>query len=138
MDNLVCVKITRANDLLSRELSKEFRKQGVSIAASRVLGVLHEKEAQMIGEVADNCSLKQPSVTRAIEQLEENGLVIRKRASKDGRIVKVYLTKEGRNLGEEQLKMVHNLEKRHLSVYSAQERRILNKVLADLITRLKK
>lgn len=137
LSSMLIVQLTRANSLLSIPIDRAFKANGFSVAASRVLAVLGENDAQTIGDISAITALKQPSVTRAVEQLEKTDMVFRKRDPEDGRIVLVYLTKKGRQTNEEQMEQVHKIEERQLAGYSEEQKQLLTETLDNLITHLK-
>lgn len=136
LDNLICVKLTKADGMMTNQIIKAFRNEGISISyiASRILAVLQEEEGQIIGSIATRANLQQPSVTRAVEQLEESGLAYRMR---NGRQVHVYLSEEGRKVADQSLDSVGDIQNRVLGSYSPREKDELLNLLDGLIKQLK-
>ena len=54
------------------------------------------RDGRSIGDLARATVTKQSSLTRVVDQMERDGLVRRRPARSDQRIVEVFLTKEGR------------------------------------------
>jgi MarR family transcriptional regulator, lower aerobic nicotinate degradation pathway regulator len=72
----------------------------VSIAQTRLLGVLRDREPTM-NELAKLLGLEKSSVTGLVDRAERRGLVARVPSSTDGRAVLVSLTADGRSLVSE-------------------------------------
>ena len=75
--------------LLVRQLGGELSRTEVGLLRTLSDG------SRRITELAELEGLAQPTITILIKQLEENGLVTRKRQPDDGRVVLVTLTKSG-------------------------------------------
>ena len=80
---------------------------------NRILVVLNRQDNLSQRELADAVSIKQASLTEALERLESDGLVHRGRDPHDKRIIRVCLTDKGRervtNVLEEQREFEHHL-----------------------------
>jgi DNA-binding MarR family transcriptional regulator len=62
-----------------------------------------------MGELAAHTIIEQAAVSRVIDQMERDGLVARRTASDDNRVIRVYLTSAGRQMFEQ----IRPLELRH-------------------------
>jgi MarR family transcriptional regulator, lower aerobic nicotinate degradation pathway regulator len=69
----------------------------ISIAQTRLLGVLRDREPTM-NELAKLLGLEKSSVTGLVDRAERRGLLVRVPSSADGRAVLVSLTDDGRAL----------------------------------------
>ena len=97
MDNIEQVlialrRVIRATDLHSKYLAKT---TGLTAPQILVLQTIREKEAISVGEVANEISLSQATVTSILDRLEKRQLVYRERSQQDKRKVNVYLTNQG-------------------------------------------
>jgi len=85
---------------LSRSLNdvtlEDLRRFGMTIPRWSVLSQLAVRDGRSIGDLARATVTKQSSLTRVVDQMERDGLVRRRPARSDQRIVEVFLTKEGR------------------------------------------
>jgi DNA-binding MarR family transcriptional regulator len=85
-------RIIRATDLHSRYLAKT---TGLTTPQMLLLRYIRDKGQLTIGELANQVSLSQATVTTILDRLEKRGLVYRKRSEQDKRKVHAFLTAEG-------------------------------------------
>ena len=78
-------------------LERRAGEHDLSIAATRLLGVLRDREPTM-QELARLLDLDKSSVTGLVNRAERRGLVARAPSAADRRAVRVRLTDEGRTL----------------------------------------
>ena len=83
--------------LLMGMLERRAAEHDLSIAATRLLGVLRDREPTM-RELARLLDLDKSSVTGLVNRAERRGLVARAPSAADRRAVRVRLTDEGRAL----------------------------------------
>jgi len=88
-------RITRAIDLYSRQLAKQFKLTGPQLVCLRHV---RQHGALMPSELAKAVSLSQATITGIIDRLQAQDLVTRERSDQDRRRVIVELTAEGRRL----------------------------------------
>jgi len=89
--------LTRATAQTSAPLYAQVREFGLSVLEWRTLMTMGN-EAHSIGNLAKLLFLKQPTLTRIIERLEESNLVERRPAPEDRRRNQVHLTAAGEAL----------------------------------------
>lgn len=105
------------------------RKLDLTYAHFRVLQVLFEKDGQQIGDIARSIVMRQPALSRVIDQMEVRKLVQRKQDKDDSRYMRVYLTKTGKQHYEQAWPAAHQIMTRALEVVSNEERSQLCDVL---------
>lgn len=88
-------RLIRATDLYSRGLVKS---TGLTTPQLLLLLSIKNKGEVSIRELALEISLSQATVTSILDRLESKKLVIRKRSTKDKRIVHAYLTASGKKI----------------------------------------
>ncbi len=88
-----------------------------------------------IGQLAKECLQKQPTLTRIVDRLEQEGLVRRSHSLSDRREVQVSLTDKGRELSAGLVDQARHHEAAILHDYSADEIEILKETLKVLIRR---
>ncbi len=87
----------------------------------RILSTLQEEEGHNIAYLAEQTATERSNLTRAVDNLEERGLVSRRRELRDRRHVQLYLTAAGRRKFEEVLPAVLWNIDRVVSGFSADE-----------------
>lgn len=88
-------QIIRAIDLHSKSLTKRYGLTGPQLL---VLKELYKKSDLTIGQVAQNISLSQATVTTILDRLEKMGFVQRVRNSSDKRKVNILLSDKATNI----------------------------------------
>ncbi len=100
MDNIDDVlvalrRVIRATDLHSKHLAKT---TGLTTPQILLLQTIRDKSDVTIGELANEVSLSQATVTTILDRLEKRELVYRERSSEDKRKVHAHLTDAGVNI----------------------------------------
>lgn len=84
-------RVIRATDLHSKHLAKT---TGLTAPQILLLKTIHTKGQATIGELANEISLSQATVTTILDRLEKRKLVYRERSTTDKRKVHAHLTNE--------------------------------------------
>ena len=85
-------RVIRATDLHSRRLAKT---SGLTAPQILLLQAIRKLEGSTIGQLANEVSLSQATVTNILDRLEKRELVKRERSTVDKRKVHVHLTSRG-------------------------------------------
>ena len=96
VDDYLAYLLARASHLISSEFHVVVEASGLSLMAWRVMASLSGKDALSVGELADIVLAKQPTVTKLVGRMEEDGWVKRCDATHDKRQSLVSLTPAGR------------------------------------------
>lgn len=95
LQSFVPYLLYRITSQLNQRLRSRLRKEGINISRWRVLAVLRAYGNLTLGRIVDLTAMEQPSVSRIVAQLEQEGLVRRKVSRRDSRFVNVSLTPSG-------------------------------------------
>jgi len=79
----------------NRNLRKRLKETGINIARWRVLAVLKDHGRMNISQIVERTIIEQPTVSRIVDQLENEGLAARETRDDDSRFVEVKLTEAG-------------------------------------------
>ncbi len=82
-------RVIRATDLHSKHLAKT---TGLTAPQILLMQTIRDKGEVTIGEIANEMSLSQATVTTILDRLEKRGLVYRERSKEDKRKVHAHLT----------------------------------------------
>ena len=95
---------------INRKLSRNFRQQGLEITPEQwtVLIFLWEKDGVTQQELCNATFKDKPSMTRLIDNMERQHLVVRISDKHDRRTNLIHLTKDGREL-EEKTRLIASL-----------------------------
>lgn len=88
-------RVIRATDLHSKHLAKT---TGLTAPQMLLLQTIRDNGEATIGEIAQEMSLSQATVTTILDRLEKKNLVFRERSKEDKRKVHAYLTDEAMSL----------------------------------------
>jgi len=91
-------RVIRATDLHSKHLAKT---TGLTAPQILLLQTIRDKGEVTIGELANEISLSQATVTSILDRLEKRELVFRERSKEDRRKVHAYLTDQATEILKE-------------------------------------
>ena len=92
--------LSRLMNTLNMRLQENLRPRGIMVQQFRVMQVLDARGTTGIGEIAADAVIEQSVVSRIVDKLRRDGLVIRRKRAGDGRNVDVALTPAGRKVYE--------------------------------------
>ena len=98
LDNQLCFRLYAASRLVTQAYHPYLSELGLTYPQYLVLLVLWEQDRQPVNDLAKRLHLETNTVTPLLQRMEQQGLVVRKRSSEDGRQVIVSLTETGREL----------------------------------------
>jgi DNA-binding MarR family transcriptional regulator len=98
----------------------------------RILSTLQEEDGHNIAYLAERTATERSNLTRAVDGLEEQGLVSRRRELRDRRHVQLYLTAAGRRKFEQVLPTVLWNIDRVVSGFTAAELETLMELLGRM------
>jgi DNA-binding MarR family transcriptional regulator len=101
LENQVCFPVYTASRLIIREYQPLLDKLGITYTQYLVLMVLWEKDGIPVNDIANKLVLNTNTLTPLLKRMEGQGILQRKRDSKDERRVIVKLTSKGTKMMEE-------------------------------------
>lgn len=101
IDDYLVYLLARAAHQVSSEFHEQLRRRGISVAVWRVLSGLMGSEGETVTGLAEICLLQQPTMTKLLDRMARNGLVVRNPDQRDRRVVRVALTKAGEAMAAE-------------------------------------
>lgn len=126
--------LAKTSRLVSGGFHERLKTLGVSIATWRIVAVLQDR-SRPVGELADLVLLNQPTLSKALDRLEAEGVVERVRESGDRRSVSVRLGPRGRELAETLVPLANAHEREAFAHLGAAEKRALVGMLQRTIER---
>ncbi len=88
--------LARAGHRVAAGFDHQLRRHGLSLLSWRILAALAVREQWTVGELADVCLAKQPTISKMLDRLGSQGFLIRQADPADARRVLVSLTDSGR------------------------------------------
>lgn len=128
-DRSLPMALLKAREAVMREFIPTLRRHDLSAQQWRVLRALNESKARDASEVAKQCSILMPSLSRILRNLEDRKLIRRRSCPDDQRRQLISISARGRGLVD---KIAPISEQR----YDEISRRFGKKNLADLYGKL--
>lgn len=126
-------RINRLAERMSDSLSRVYRERfAISVAQWRILATLHDAPGLAAKEVARATNLDKVRVSRALAELKERGLVLRRLSRADGRSNELRLSAPGLRLFRQIAPLALNWERDYLHGLSDAQRRRLFHLLDKL------
>lgn len=135
VDNYLPALLGQAWYLVSHEFHAVVEQHGLSVLEWRVLSTLASDGAMSISALAQTTVSKQPTVTRLLLRLEEQGHVERATSLDDRRYTLVRITRSGRRLVSGLITLAEQHERTILETLSPQKAETLKTILRELIDR---
>jgi DNA-binding MarR family transcriptional regulator len=129
----------KVSTAINRKLSRNFRQNGIEISPEQwtILLSLWEKDGITQQDLCNATFKDKPSMTRLIDNMEKQHLVVRISDKKDKRTNLVYLTKTGRELESQSFKIAISTLHEALQGISVEELKIGQEVLRKIFTNTK-
>jgi DNA-binding MarR family transcriptional regulator len=126
--------LARASAGASAQFHAIVKAKGLSVLEWRVLGQLASGPAT-VGLLAERALSQQPTLTKVLDRMAKDGLVVRLGDTADRRRVLLRLTEKGQRLAAELVPLAREHEARVLAGYPAREAAALKRALKTLIAR---
>ena len=129
----------KVSTAINRKLSRNFRLGGIEITPEQwtILLSLWEKDGITQQDLCNATFKDNPSMTRLIDNMEKQHLVVRISDKRDKRTNLVYLTKTGRELESQSFKIAISTLREALQGISIEELKIGQEVLRKIFTNTK-
>lgn len=95
LDDYALYNLNRTSATYANEMAVALQTIGMDQTQWRILGILGDKNNSTVSEIARRGVIKISTVTRMLERMERDNLLVRAPWEKDKRIVRVSLTNEG-------------------------------------------
>ena len=125
----------QANHALYKDFDAHVRAAGLSSIEWRVLATLHDGDPLTISRLADEVLSKQPTVTKLVQRMSEQGWVALQADAGDQRRTLVVATPAGKRLVRPLVEKARAHEAAMLRALAGPEKAALKKLLAKLAGR---
>ena len=124
---------------INRKLHRNFRQEGIDISPEQwtILLSLWEKDGITQQDLCNATFKDKPSMTRLIDNMERQHLVVRISDKRDRRTNLIHLTKTGRELEGKAFVIANQTLKEALQDVSLEELKIAQEVLSKIFTNTK-
>ena len=129
----------KVSTAINRKLSRNFRQEGVEITPEQwtILLFLWEKDGVTQQELCNATFKDKPSMTRLIDNMERQHLVVRISDKRDRRTNLIHLTKTGRELEGKAFVIANQTLKEGLKGVSMEDLKIAQEVLRKIFMNTK-
>ncbi|WP_462152731.1 MarR family winged helix-turn-helix transcriptional regulator [Pseudoalteromonas xiamenensis] len=118
---------------VSDEFAKVYAKEaGLSVAQWRVLAHLAEHPQSTAKQLCDLATMDKSTVSRAVKQLAEQGMLISEMSEKDKRATLLKLTAQGESLYARLVPLAIEWEKSLLEKLSTKDKHVLFRIIEEL------
>ena len=124
--------LNRVGFAVTDTFGKTLADASLTVPSWRVLAVLMSDGVVRIGELATLTSIELSTLSRLVNSLQKRGLVVRKNAKNDARVVNVALTARGRSVTAALVPQAEELERRLLAGLPAGDVAELKRLLEHL------
>jgi DNA-binding MarR family transcriptional regulator len=124
--------LNRAGARIAAAFNAEMRQIGASLQIWRVLAALREQDGRRMGDLSKTTSIEVSTLTRLVDNMEKDGLVMRRREAGDARAVSLHVTPVGRRLTQRIVPIAERYEAVALKGFTASEIAVLKKALRRL------
>lgn len=135
VDDYLGYLLGQANHALYREFDAHVRAAGLSSIEWRVLATLHDSEPLTISQLAHEVLAKQPTVTKLVQRMCEQGWVALQADASDQRRTLVLATASGKRLVRPLVDKAREHEVAIMRTLAAPEKAALKKLLGKLAKR---
>ena len=132
VDTYLPYLLARASFSISSEFHAQVEAAGFTVSEWRILASLSGVKQRTVGELADIVLAKQPTVTKMVLRMVDQGLVMRTACTQDKRQAWVSLTLKGKKRVTPLLKKAAVHEKSVLSELGEQQTHELKSILQQL------
>ena len=122
----------QANHALYKDFDAQVRAAGLSSIEWRVLATLHDSEPLTVSALAHEVLSKQPTVTKLVQRMCEQGWIMLQADAGDQRRTLVAATAKGRRLVKPLVNKAQHHEAQLMQTLSSSESTALKKLLSKL------
>jgi DNA-binding MarR family transcriptional regulator len=135
VDSYLPYLLARASFSISSEFHAQVEAAGFTVSEWRILASLSGVKQRTVGELADIVLAKQPTVTKMVLRMADQGLVMRTACTQDKRQAWVSLTPQGKKTVRPLLKKAAAHEKQVLASLGHTQIRALKFILQKLVVK---
>jgi MarR family transcriptional regulator, organic hydroperoxide resistance regulator len=132
VDEYLLYQLASASHFLSDDFHRQVKANGVKIHVWRVLACVVDQPGLMLTSLSKLVLYEQSRLTKIIDQMVDEGLVVKKAVAGDRRKIAIFITEKGRGVVTPLLEIARKYELDALQSVSDSERTILIEILNKL------
>ena len=126
------IVLADAHRALNLKLEQQLKAHNVQVGQWRVLEVLSDNQSRSMGELAELVAMNHPALTKLMDRMVAQGLVMRGLEPTDNRRVIVMITDAGKALCQKIQVQTEQLDAKLVTQIGAERAEILRTMLNDL------
>jgi DNA-binding MarR family transcriptional regulator len=138
LDSYLPYLLNRAGARIAASFSDKVRPLGATLQMWRVLAALRDQNGRRMGDLSMTTSIEVSTLSRLVDNMEEKGLVGRRRDPQDARAIVLHATPAGRRLTQRIVPIAERYEAVALAGFNAAETEILKAALRRLYANMEK
>ena len=123
--------LARASHALVQGFAEELRRRGTSLPVWRAMAALLASPGRTVTGLAEACLLQQPTMTKLLDRMVRDGLVMRSHDARDRRVQRIALTPDGEARATELMAAAERYEAQILARHPRAEG--IRDILRDII-----
>lgn len=132
LDDYLPYLLNRAGARIAAAFTQVVRGYGITLPMWRVLAALNEADGQRMGELAERTSIDGSTLSRVVDAMQRQGLVVRQRRDEDQRSVTVRRTEAGVALTQKIVPLALHYETVALAGFSGPQAKLLKRMLIQV------
>lgn len=136
LEEYVFYLVAHVDHQYSSGMSHTLARNGISRPMWRCLAALAEQNGASIGELGRMSLIKQSTLSRLLDRMEETGLIRRRPRRGDERITEIYLAPAGRDMLARVLGIAGEVYARAVAGLTARELKELRRLLKRMLDNL--
>jgi DNA-binding MarR family transcriptional regulator len=129
--------LARADGRYLQAMEMELQPLGLDVPRWRVLMTLHEDKCLSVSEIAGYAIIKLSTMTKIVQRMQADGLVVCRASSADRRVTEVLLTDAGYEAGRRAWQAADRVYKRAFRSMTPRRIRLLNEMLQEVSENLR-
>lgn len=136
-ENYLAYLMAKASYLITQEIHQEFKELDTPVSTWRILAAVKDVE-RSVGKLAKIVMLNQPTLSKALDRLEADDLIRRRRDAANRRTVYIGITEKGKQVVSRLIPKVDAHDQMIFGGYSESQKEQIKLFLQNLIKRLDK
>lgn len=132
VENYLAFLLAKASHIVSSGFHQKLKQHSIPISTWRILGSCQHQE-RTVGELAELVLLNQPAMSKALDRIEKDDLIKRRKDPRNRRAVYISLTDKGLALVDELIPLANEHEQQIFSELSPEEKQQLAELLRRTI-----
>lgn len=134
IDTYLAYLLRRASETVSTDFYTHLDTTNLSVTEWRVLACLHDNHEESVTDLAYHAVMKQPTLSKALLRMEQDGLIERRQEPGDRRQIMVRNTRKGTTIAADLCRVAKEHQDDIMQNLTERERKQLISILRKLIS----